>query len=340
MRCRDKIHRTGAWSRKTASMLNRITTRAQGSGADQLEISSAYNLRDANHSRPTEEAFLLITPDAIARHATFEILRRLHEAGFQVTRFRVHHKPPQDIERFHARNAYVKADPQLHAMARELLSLGPSLALLLAADAAAGTGDVFTRLSALKGFGDPRYALPGSIRRDLRSINVLLNLVHAAVDEEELIRDREVFLGEPTENAFGGLLQAAIDELHRRVPHEARDLTAVLAAVRQRAPAIDAYLSEDAQDPADVAAGMAYVRRSGVELDRWARLLLRTSIRFPMSLDTSDRRLRVAHDPGGEDGQLDRPGLRGTYTSSHSSPAFTTSAPPPAPATAQQVNVA
>jgi nucleoside diphosphate kinase len=233
---------------------------------------------------------MLITPDAVLRHLTHDIVARVELAGLSVERFRVHWEPPPGIEGFHLRNAYVAADPQLLSMARELLELGPSIALLLAG--AADGGDVFERVAALKGFGDPRYALPGSIRHDLGSTNVLMNLIHAADGALEFARDREIFLAEPTEAASCGRLARAIAELRSLFPREERELADILAALRVDAPDIDRYVSEEAQEVADVAEGMAYLRAAGAAPDRWAHLVLRTSMRFPALLCAS-RSVRV-----------------------------------------------
>jgi len=232
------------------------------------------------------EAFLLITPDAVVRHLTGEIVRRLASAGLRVGHFRVHHTPPPQVQRFHARNPYVVDDPELYAMASRLLDLGPSVALLLVDDRTGGD-DLFDRLNKLKGYGEPRYAQPGSLRHDLRSINTLLNLVHSAANAEELVRDREVFFDEAGGDVDGGKIHAAIDDLHRLVPRETRDLDTILDTVREKAPGIDSYFSASAgaQETGIAAAGMCYVHRAGVDLDRWAHLVLHTSMRFPPRLD-------------------------------------------------------
>jgi nucleoside diphosphate kinase len=207
-------------------------------------------------------------------------------AGLRVSRLRIHHTPPRQVERFHARNPYVVEDPELYAMARRLLDLGPSVALLLVGDRT-GPDDIFDRLNKLKGYGEPRYALPGSLRHDLRSINTMLNLVHSAATAEELVRDREVFFDGTCADIDGEKIHAVIDDLHRLVPRETRDLAAILDGVREKAPGIDAYFSASAgpQESGIAAAGMSYVRRAGVELDRWAHLVLHTSMRFPPRLD-------------------------------------------------------
>jgi nucleoside diphosphate kinase len=244
---------------------------------------------DSVPSKEDTEAFLLVTPDAVARHLTGEIVRRLSDKGLQVARFRIHLTAPNQIELFHARNPYVVADPQLHGMARELFALGPCVALGLVNDNGS-PGDVFRRVNALKGLGEPTSALPGTLRHDLGSINTLLNLVHTASDPHEAVRDRLVFF-EDGSGVYGGRsLPDAIGELEAWIPREARDLGDVLDQVRGVAPAVDGYVYSDFRSPDTADAGMAYVAEAGVVLDSWARLVLRTSMRFPCASNRESRR--------------------------------------------------
>src|SRR3954469_7248345 len=125
-------------------------------------------------------AFLLLTPDAVRRHLAAPIVGRVRAAGLRVLAYRVLDAAPADLRQFHHRHPSVAADPTLYDLAARLFAAGPMVALRLTI--AAGAPTASERLTRLKGAGDPTRAEPGTLRRDFRAINTILNLVHASDD--------------------------------------------------------------------------------------------------------------------------------------------------------------
>ncbi|CAM5603898.1 nucleoside-diphosphate kinase [Streptomyces canarius] len=181
-------------------------------------------------------ALLLITPDAVRRHLSAEVLRRLDVAGFRVAGHRLWHTAPGDLDAFHRRNAPVARDPALYRLIEDLFALGPLIALAVQEGTGHPPYGVHRRLAELKGRGDPAYAAPGSIRKDLRSINTVLNIVHSSDDAEDTAREAVPFLEGghgPLETGESALRRSLYLAEHGH-PAETRLFEDVLAGVRTR----------------------------------------------------------------------------------------------------------
>ncbi|MFI5758521.1 nucleoside-diphosphate kinase [Streptomyces sp. NPDC051569] len=181
-------------------------------------------------------ALMVITPDAVHRDLGAEIVRRVHLAGFRVAAHRLWPAAPGNLDAFHRRNEPVARDPELYRLVEALFDFGPLLALAVQEGEGRPPYDVHRRLAELKGRGDPAYAAPGSIRKDLGSINTILNIVHSSDDAEDTAREAAPFL-----EGGHGPLESGLPELHRCLrllgrgrPPERRMFGDVLAGVRAR----------------------------------------------------------------------------------------------------------
>ena len=139
-------------------------------------------------------ALMLITPDAVQRGLSAEVVRRVGLAGFRVVGHRPWYTAPDNLDAFHRRNGPVDRDPRLYRLVEQLFALGPLLALAVQEGGDHQPDQVHQRLKVLKGLGDPAYAAPGSIRNDLRSMNTILNIVHSSDDAEDTAREASWFL--------------------------------------------------------------------------------------------------------------------------------------------------
>jgi nucleoside diphosphate kinase len=181
-------------------------------------------------------ALMLITPDAVHRGLATEVVRRIRLAGFRIAGHRLWQTAPRDLDGFHRRNGPVDRDPRLYRLVEELFAFGPLLALAVREGAGRPPEQVHQRLSLVKGRGDPACAAPGSIRKDLRSINTILNIVHSSDDAEDTAREAGWFL-----EAGEGPLETGPVELYRCLrdlehggPADNRPFEEILGGVRAR----------------------------------------------------------------------------------------------------------
>ncbi len=109
---------------------------------------------------------------------------------------------------------------------------------LLLADQRPETGQAaHQRLRVAKGSSDPDQAGPGTIRGDLRSINVMLALMHSADSPPDSKNESTVFFGPGGFPDGAGLdeLRTILGLLQVASPAEQRGYRQVLAGLRARA---------------------------------------------------------------------------------------------------------
>jgi len=129
-----------------------------------------------------EKTLLLIKPDAVRKHRTGEILRRLEEAGFVVTGLRMQRLSKDEAERFYA----IHREKDFFEGLVEFVTSGPLVAVRLEAD------DARARVRGFIGVTDPARAAPGSIRSDFGT-SIRENAVHASNPEEDVERELNQF---------------------------------------------------------------------------------------------------------------------------------------------------
>lgn len=129
-----------------------------------------------------EATLLLIKPDAVRARRIGEILRRLEEAGFEITGLQLRHLSPEEAGRFYA----IHEGKPFFAGLVEFISSGPLVAVRLEAEEAR------RRVREFVGVTDPAQARAGSIRADFGTA-VRTNAVHASNPEEDVENELHFF---------------------------------------------------------------------------------------------------------------------------------------------------
>jgi nucleoside diphosphate kinase len=183
-------------------------------------------------------ALVLLPPDALERHLCSPVLDMLDRHGFSPVRYEVvwHRPPGQDA--WQERNITSVWKAYFYRQVDLVFDLGPTIALLVEDQRADGApGSCHTRLRALKGASDPAEAAPGTIRRDLRGVNVMLDIVHTSDSPEDSQHEASVFfgpeLGEPLDGGLAGL-RDLVGLLQAGVPRETREYDDVLIGLRSK----------------------------------------------------------------------------------------------------------
>ncbi len=135
-------------------------------------------------------AFAAIKPGCFARGLAPEVLRRLEEAGFRVVDYKVTRLTPELIDELYA-FVRLKYKDSWWIM-KKVYTEYPMVALLLKGDP--GSYEHLSgRLRDLLGPTTPDAGSPGHLRYDLKGVNRVLNLVHAADDPAATLREALVF---------------------------------------------------------------------------------------------------------------------------------------------------
>ncbi|MFD2350419.1 nucleoside-diphosphate kinase [Nonomuraea ferruginea] len=218
----------------------------------------------------------LFPPDALMRHLVTPVLERLEEHGFEPTRYEVlwHRPPGQDAFQETKITSVWKA--YFYRQVDVVFDLGPSLALLV--EDRSSAPEPHRRLRALKGASDPAAAEPGTIRRDLRGVNVLLDLVHSSDSPEDSRHEAGIFMGDGHGTALHGdqgPLRDLVALLEAGVPRESREFGDVRAGLRSRVVA--ALWHELGDGARKLAPELAVSARDGAGAELAALLPLRPS---------------------------------------------------------------
>ncbi|MGW4471931.1 nucleoside-diphosphate kinase [Nonomuraea sp. NPDC004354] len=176
----------------------------------------------------------LFPPDALMRHLCTPVLDILEEHGFEPVRYEVvWHRPPNQ-DAFHESKITSAWKAYFYRQVDLVFDLGPSLVLLVEDRC---TADAHARLRALKGASDPAQAAPGTIRGDLRGVNVMLDIVHSSDSPQDSRHEAEIFLGPGCGTPLDGdqrALRDLVALLEAGIPKESREFDDVRAGVRSR----------------------------------------------------------------------------------------------------------
>ena len=135
-------------------------------------------------------AFAAIKPGCFARGLAPEALRRLREAEFHVVDYRVTNLTAELIDELYAFVRLKYRDSWW--IMKKVYTRSPMVALLL--KGSPGSHEHLSgRLRDLLGPTTPEAGSPGHIRYDLKGVNRVLNLVHAADDPASALREALVF---------------------------------------------------------------------------------------------------------------------------------------------------
>jgi len=188
----------------------------------------------------TRSVFMLLAPDALARHLAVPILDRLAAEGFVPTQYRVFWRPIESLDEYYGKKIRHDWDVYLFRMVDLFFRFGPTVAFVVK-DTRPGAEGSHRRLRRIKGASDPYDAKPGSIRCDFAATNLMLSLIHSADTPEESAYETGVY--------FSGAQPRYLDdgdtELHdvcrlmtHSTPRETRDFDRTLGGLRARLAAI------------------------------------------------------------------------------------------------------
>lgn len=135
--------------------------------------------------------FVLIMPDALLRHLAIPILDRLATEGFVPFRYRLVQAGPEHLDALYKVNIDYVWDTYRYRLVDLNFRLGPCLAVL-AHDQRTRSNRSHEWLQQIKGSNNPYEASKGTIRRDLRGINSILDLLHTSDSPEEAARDSAI----------------------------------------------------------------------------------------------------------------------------------------------------
>lgn len=116
-----------------------------------------------------EQTLAIIKPDAVARGLTGEILKRIHEAGFQIKAIKSVRLSKAEAEGFYA----VHRGRPFFEPLTEFMSSGKAVPMVLEAEGA------IARWREVMGATDPSKAAPGTIRRAFGS-SIQNNCTHGS----------------------------------------------------------------------------------------------------------------------------------------------------------------
>jgi nucleoside-diphosphate kinase len=179
--------------------------------------------------------FTLVPPDALTRGLGVAVLDRFVDAGFTPVASAVVWKRPENLDEYNERNITEVWKAYLYRMIDLIFAYGPTVALLMADQRPPDGESSHQRLRRLKGASTPSEALPGTIRRDLRAINVTCDLVHAADTPAESRHESASFVDEVGwSEVAGDPVRDLIGLVTAGYRLEQREFDHVLACVRAR----------------------------------------------------------------------------------------------------------
>jgi len=132
----------------------------------------------------SENTFIMIKPDGVARGLVGEVISRLERKGLRLERIR-----GLTITESLARTHYAEhVEKPFFPELLEFITSGPVIAMEWSGE------DAVSVCRTLMGATDPRQAAPGTIRGDLGLV-VTENIVHGSDSPESASRELEIFFG-------------------------------------------------------------------------------------------------------------------------------------------------
>jgi nucleoside-diphosphate kinase len=130
----------------------------------------------------SEETFVMVKPDGVARGLVGEVIRRFERKGLRLTRIRMLTIDEELARRHYAEHVERPFFPEL----LDFITVGPVVAMGWSGESAVSVA------RALMGATDPKKADPGTIRGDL-GLAVTQNIVHGSDSLESAIRELALF---------------------------------------------------------------------------------------------------------------------------------------------------
>lgn len=129
-----------------------------------------------------ERTLAIIKPDAVARHLTGDILKRIEASGLMLSALRLAHLTRPQAERFYE----VHRERPFFASLCDYMTSGPVVIAVLAGD------NAIARWRELMGATDPLKAAAGTIRKDF-GLDVEKNASHGSDAPETAAREISFF---------------------------------------------------------------------------------------------------------------------------------------------------
>jgi nucleoside-diphosphate kinase len=132
----------------------------------------------------TENTFLMVKPDGVARGLVGEVISRLERKGLTLERIR-----KLDIDETMARTHYAEhVEKPFFPELLQFITSGPVVAMEWSGESAISV------CRTVAGATDPKQAAPGTIRGDL-GLQVTHNIVHGSDGPESAARELALFFG-------------------------------------------------------------------------------------------------------------------------------------------------
>jgi nucleoside-diphosphate kinase len=132
----------------------------------------------------TENTFLMVKPDGVARGLVGEVISRLERKGLTLERIR-----KLDIDETMARTHYAEhVEKPFFPELLQFITSGPVVAMEWSGESAISV------CRTVMGATDPKQAAPGTIRGDL-GLQVTHNIVHGSDGPESAARELALFFG-------------------------------------------------------------------------------------------------------------------------------------------------
>lgn len=141
----------------------------------------------------TKTVFVLLGPDAFARHCALPILQRVIDAGYRPTAYLPIHTRPGELDRFYEKNIRTVWDAYRFRCVDLLFAFAPMIALLVEDVVTGREQGSHEPLRILKGESDPMKTEKGTIRGDFQSINQTLSMIHTSDTPEDAEYEVTVF---------------------------------------------------------------------------------------------------------------------------------------------------
>jgi nucleoside diphosphate kinase len=187
-----------------------------------------------------KSAFMLLAPDALARHLAIPILDRLAGEGFVPIRYRVFWRPLESLDEYYGKKIRIDWDVYLFRMVDLFFRYGPTVAFVVK-DVGSSAEDSHVRLRRLKGASDPFKTAPGSIRHDFAAINLMLSLIHSADNPDDSAYESGVYFRDEEPRVLDdgwAELRDVCRLLASGAPQETRSFEDTLGGLRARIAAL------------------------------------------------------------------------------------------------------
>jgi nucleoside-diphosphate kinase len=132
----------------------------------------------------SENTFVMVKPDGVARGLVGEVIGRLERKGLRLTRIRMLTIDEDLARRHYAEHVERSFFPEL----LDFITVGPVVAMEWSGESAVSVART------LMGATDPKKADPGTIRGDL-GLAVTQNIVHGSDSLESATRELALFFG-------------------------------------------------------------------------------------------------------------------------------------------------